>query len=73
MLAFFFAMRSCEYSDIKEGGDKENNRKTKLLYLRNLAFFKENTLISHSLPLLLEFSSNQNTQSLLIDNNTIFF
>jgi hypothetical protein len=44
--AFFFAMRSCEYIKV------QGYRKTKLLELRNIRFFKGNTLIPHSSPFL---------------------
>jgi hypothetical protein len=44
--AFFFAMRSCEY--LKVSGQ----RKTKLLALRNIRFYKGRRLILHSDPLL---------------------
>jgi hypothetical protein len=40
--AFFFAMRSCEYVKV------QGPRKTKLLVLKNIRFFKGNTLIPHS-------------------------
>jgi hypothetical protein len=40
--AFYFAMRSCEY--VRVSGP----RKTKLLVLKNIRFFKGNTLILHS-------------------------
>lgn len=44
--AFFFAMRSCEYIKV------QGPRKTKLLELRNVRFFKGNTQIPHSSPAL---------------------
>jgi hypothetical protein len=40
--AFFFAMRSCEYLKV------QGTRKTKLLELRNIRFFKGNVSIPHS-------------------------
>jgi len=42
--AFFFAMRSCEYVRV------QGPRKTKILMLKNLRFFKGNHLIHHSDP-----------------------
>jgi hypothetical protein len=44
--AFFFAMRSCEYIKV------QGTRKTKLLELRNIRFFRGNVLIPHSSPSL---------------------
>ncbi len=44
--AFFFAMRSCEY--LKVSG----HRKTKLLALRNIRFYKGNTPLYHNDPQL---------------------
>jgi hypothetical protein len=44
--AFFFAMRSCEYIKVSE------KRKTKLLALRNLKFFKGKKLLKHNDKLL---------------------
>jgi hypothetical protein len=44
--AFFFAMRSCEYSHVS------GSRRTKPLRLRNLRFFKQNRLLPHSDPAL---------------------
>jgi hypothetical protein len=46
MGAFIFAMRSCEYIKV------QGTRKSKLLELRNIRFFKGNTLIPHSSPFL---------------------
>ena len=43
MGAFFFAMRSCEYS---KAGNEEKKR-TKVLCLRNIRFFKENKEVLH--------------------------
>ena len=43
MGAFFFAMRSCEYS---KAGNEEKKR-TKILCLRNIRFFKDNKEIAH--------------------------
>ena len=47
-LAFFFCMRSCEYS--KTGADE--NKRTKTLNLGNLRFFKNKQLIPHTSPFL---------------------
>jgi hypothetical protein len=44
--SFFFAMRSCEYIKV------QGTRKTKLLELKNIRFFKGNILIPHSSPFL---------------------
>jgi len=46
MGAFFFAMRSCEYVRV------QGPRKTKLLTVKNICFFKGNWLRKHSDPLL---------------------
>jgi hypothetical protein len=42
VLAFFFCMRSCEYSDVK------GERKTKTICVKNIRFFTKNKLISNS-------------------------
>jgi hypothetical protein len=47
--AVYFAMRSCEYTSVPD----QNQRKTKLLCLKNFRFFTESKEISHSSPLLL--------------------
>ena len=44
--AIFFCMRSCEYSKVS----CQDDRKTKLLCLRNIRFFKENKVITHDSP-----------------------
>jgi len=44
--AFFFAMRSCEYIKV------QGPRKTKLLAVKNIRFFKGNHQLSHSDPAL---------------------
>jgi hypothetical protein len=44
--AFFFAMHSCEY--LKVSGQ----RKTKMLALRNIRFYKKNKLLQHNDPSL---------------------
>ena len=46
MGAFFFAMRSCEYC--KAG--KEDSKRTRILWLRNIRFFKNKKLIPHDSP-----------------------
>ena len=46
--AHFWAMRSCEYSKVP----KEEQRQTKLLCLRNIAFIKEGNILSHTSPRL---------------------
>lgn len=48
MGAFFFAMRSCEYS--KSG--KEESKRTRILCLRNIRFFKNRVQIPHDSPLI---------------------
>jgi hypothetical protein len=45
--AFFFAMRSCEYSKTTSPNESTT---TKLLALRNIRFFKDSKLISHDHP-----------------------
>lgn len=47
--AFFFAMRSCEYTKVTA---KAEDRRTKLLCLRNLRFFYRQTELHHSDPRL---------------------
>jgi len=42
--AFFFACRSCEYLKVP----KQDQQQTKQLNLRNIAFFKDGNIISHS-------------------------
>ena len=46
--AVFFCMRSCEYSKVSN----QDDRKTKLLCLRNIRFFKDNSLIPQNSPSL---------------------
>ena len=48
MGAFFFAMRSCEYC--KAG--TEDSKRTRILRLRNIRFFKNKKLIPHNSPLI---------------------
>jgi hypothetical protein len=59
--AFFFAMRSCEYTKVSEP------RRTKLLCLRNIRFFRGGTILTHDHPeldtadavsILFEFQKN---------------
>ena len=45
--AFFFCMRSCEYS---KTCTKEESKRTKILRIRNIRFFKNNRLLPHSHP-----------------------
>jgi hypothetical protein len=47
--AFYFAMRSCEYSKVSA---KAENRRTKLLRLKNIRFFNRNALVAHHDPRL---------------------
>ena len=47
LLAFFFAMRSCEYLKVT---DKEADRRTKPLRVRNLQFIKDHRILDHSDP-----------------------
>ena len=49
--AFFFACRSCEY--LKVSGDENKNRRTKILCLRNIRFFRNCREMSHDNPELL--------------------
>lgn len=49
--AFFFAMRSCEYSKTTSPGESKT---TKILTVGNIRFFKESRVISHSDPHLPE-------------------
>ena len=44
--AIFFCMRSCEYSKVSN----QEDRKTKLLCLRNIFFFKETEQVHHDSP-----------------------
>jgi hypothetical protein len=44
VLAFFFCIRSCEYSDVK------GERRTKTVCVRNVRFFSMNKLIANSSP-----------------------
>jgi len=48
ILAFFFAMRSCEYVKVPQ----QEKRRTEILRLRNLRFFKNGRLIDHNDPSL---------------------
>jgi hypothetical protein len=48
ILAFFFAMRSCEYVKVPQ----HEKRRTDILCLRNLCFFKDGRLIGHDDPSL---------------------
>jgi hypothetical protein len=48
ILAFFFAMRSCEYFKVPQ----QKKRCTDILRLRNLCFFKDGRLIGHNDPSL---------------------
>ena len=45
-LAFFFAMRSCEYSKTSS----EEAKRTKIIRLRNIRFYKNNRLVPHASP-----------------------
>ncbi len=47
--ALFFAMRSCEYT---RDHFNDKSRKTKLLRLRNIRFFRGNLLLAHASPIL---------------------
>lgn len=49
--AFFFAMRSCEY--LKVSGAEKKNRRTKVLCLRNIRFFRNRKEMPHNDPELL--------------------
>jgi hypothetical protein len=49
--AFFFTMRSCEYSKTTSPGESKT---TKILTVGNIRFFKESRVISHSDPHLSE-------------------
>ena len=53
MGAFFFAMRSCEYS--KAGN--EEKKWTKILCLRNIRFFKDNKEVPHGPNMLIPLES----------------
>ena len=53
MGAFFFAMRSCEYS---KAGNEEKKR-TKILCLRNIRFFKDNREVLHGPIMLIPLES----------------
>jgi hypothetical protein len=44
VLAFFFCMRSCEYSNVS------GKRKTKVVCFRNIRFFQKNRLLKHNSP-----------------------
>jgi len=44
VLAFFFCMRSCEYSNVT------GKRKTKVVCFRNIRFFQKNRLLKHNSP-----------------------
>jgi hypothetical protein len=58
LLAFFFAMRSCEYLQV----DKSEERRTSPIRKRNIVFMKNHTVIPHSSP-----------QLELADSVTIYF
>ncbi len=47
MGAWFFAMRSCEYS---KTSSKEESKRTKILRLRNIRFFRNGRILPHSSP-----------------------
>ena len=53
MGAFFFAMRSCEYS--KAG--REEKKRTKVLCLRNIRFFKNNKEVPHGPNMLVALNT----------------
>ena len=64
--AWFFAMRSCEYSSTPANSE----RKTKLLCIRNIAFRRRGLLLKHSDPAISEaltvtitFESQKNNES----------
>ncbi len=48
ILAFFFAMHSCEYVKVQQ----HEKRRTEILRLRNLRFFKNGRLVEHNDPSL---------------------
>jgi len=45
-LAFFFAMRSCEYSKMSS----EESKRTEIICLRNIRFYRNNRLVPHTSP-----------------------
>ena len=51
ILAFFFCMRSCEYSDV------QGERRTKTLCFRNIRFYSKNKLIPNDSPKIFSTSS----------------
>jgi len=46
--AFFFAKRSCEYLKVKES----EKRRTDILRIRNIRFFRDGKLVKHNDPML---------------------
>ena len=45
-LAFFFAMRSCEYFKTSS----EESKRTRIIRLRKIRFYKNNRLVPHASP-----------------------
>lgn len=81
IVAFFFAMRSCEYTNISRGElHPEAERRTKLLCIRNFRFFqgtrmldnfKDDLFQADSISITFEFQKNQERQETVTQERSI--